>query len=223
MNGGVNLDKLIDLSQIIEDNMPVYPGDIRTNLFQTKYLSVNGYNDHRLDISMHAGTHIDSPMHLTDSKGYINEVPLETFIARGCVLDVRNQPVIEMKAEYEKLVQDHSIVLLYTGHDKFYGTEKYYLEHPVVDLSVCKFLLSKSIKMLGVDMPSPDRFPFEIHKFLFKNRIFILENLTNLDKLSGVTDFEVIALPMKIKADSSMTRAVARIPSKSYYPEDKKG
>ncbi|NMB96174.1 MAG: cyclase family protein [Clostridiaceae bacterium] len=208
------MEKLIDLSQIIDDNMPVYPGDIRTNLFQVKYSSVNGYNDHRLDTGMHAGTHIDSPMHITDSKEYIYEAPLESFIAKGCILDVRNQPVIEMKAEYKKLVKDYSIVLLYTGYDKFYGTARYYLEHPVVDLSLCKFLLSKNIKMLGIDMPSPDRYPFEINKFFFENRIFILENLTNLEKLVGVTDFEVIALPMRIKADSSMTRAIARISSK---------
>jgi len=215
MNGGVTLEKIIDLTQIIENDMPVYPGDIRTNLFRTKYLDVNGYNDHRLEISMHAGTHIDSPMHLIDSKEYIYEAPLGFFIARGCILDVRNQPVIEMKKEYEELVEDNSIVLLHTGYDKFYGTEKYYHEHPVVDLSLCKFLLSKKVKMLGIDMPSPDRFPFEVHKFLFKNRIFILENLTNLDRLIGVKEFEIIAFPVKIKADSSMTRAVARISLKS--------
>ena len=85
----------------------------------------------------------------------------------------------------------------------------------MVDLSLCKFLLSKKVKMLGIDMPSPDRFPFEVHKFLFKNRIFILENLTNLDRLIGVKEFEIIAFPVKIKADSSMTRAVARISLKS--------
>jgi len=221
MNGGITLWKIVDLTQVIENEMPVYPGDIGANLFQFKYLNVNGYNDHRLEISMHAGTHIDSPMHLTDSKEYICEAPLDFFIEKGCILDVRNQPVIKMKTEYEELVKDNSIVLLYTGFDKFYGTAKYYEEHPVVDLNLCRFLLSKNIKMLGIDMPSPDRYPFEVHKFLFENRIFLLENLANLDKLAGVTEFEVIALPLKIKADSSMARAVARISLKSCSNKDK--
>ncbi|HOJ10570.1 MAG TPA: cyclase family protein [Clostridiales bacterium] len=205
------MTSLIDLSHTIEDNMPVYPGDIRTNLFQIKYLSVNKYNDHRLDISMHSGTHIDSPMHLTESNEYISQASLEPFIATGCVLDVRNQAVIKMKAEYEKLIKDNSIVLFYTGQDKYYGMTKYYEEHPVVGIDICRFLLEKNIKMLGMDMPSPDKYPFEIHKILFANEIFILENLTNLDKLLGVENFEVIALPLKIKSDSSMARAVARI------------
>jgi kynurenine formamidase len=208
---GDSLERLIDLSQVIEDNMPVYPGDIKTNLFQTKYLSVNKHNNHRLDISMHSGTHIDSPMHLTESNEYISEASLESFVAAGCVLDVRNQPVIAMKKEYEKLIKDNNIVLLHTGWDNFYGTEKYYTEYPVVDIDFCRFLLKKNIKILGVDAPGPDKFPFEIHKLLFKNRIYVMENLTNLDKLLGVESFEVIALPLKIKADSSMARVVARI------------
>lgn len=204
------MERLIDLSYMIEDNMPVYPGDIRTNLFQTNYLSVNEYNNHRLDISMHSGTHIDSPMHLTESKEYISEALLESFIAVGCVLDVRNQPVITMKTEYERLIKANSIVLLYTGWDKFYGKTEYYQEHPIVDIDLCRFLLQKNIKMLGMDMPSPDKYPFEIHKLLFENKIYVIENLTNLDKLLGVENFEVIAFPLKIKADSSIARVVAR-------------
>ena len=208
------MEDLIDLSQIIEDNMPVYPGDIRTNLFQTSYLSVNKHNNYRLDISMHSGTHIDSPMHLTESNVYISEASLQSFIGIGCILDVRNQSQITMKREYEQLIKNNSIVLLYTGWDKFYGEEKYYQEHPVVDIGFCKFLLRKKIKMVGMDMPSPDKYPFEIHKLLFDNGIYIIENLMNLDKLLGIKKFEVIALPLKIKADSSIARVVAKVISK---------
>jgi kynurenine formamidase len=72
-------------------------------------------------------------------------------------------------------------------------------------------LVEKKIKMIGMDTPSPDRYPFKIHKLLFENNIYILENLTNLDQLLNIDRFEVIAFPLKINADSSITRAVARI------------
>ncbi len=203
--------KLIDLSHVIEDNMPVYPGDIKTNLHQTKYLLADKHNNHRLDISMHSGTHIDSPMHLTDCKQYISELSLESFIAQGCLLDVRNQTIIKLKAEYDALIKSSSIVLLYTGYDAHYGTKEYYENHPCVDIDLCKLLIEKNVKMVGMDIPSPDRYPFEIHKLLFKNNIYVMENLTNLNQLLNVDKFEVIAFPLKLKADSSMTRAVARI------------
>lgn len=203
--------KQVDLTQKIEDGMPVYPGDIETHLFQSRYLSENGYNDHRLEIGMHSGTHIDSPMHLTDSKEFIGEVSIDNFTATGCILDVRNQYMIKVQKGYEELIIDNSIVLLYTGFDKFYGKKEYYEEHPCVDQEFCELLIRKNIKMLGMDIPSPDRYPFKIHKLLFKNKIFILENLTNLEQLLGVKSFEVFAFPLRIEADSSMTRAVARI------------
>ncbi|MBZ9635209.1 cyclase family protein [Clostridium sp. FP1] len=204
------MEELIDLTHIIEDTMPIYPGDITTNLFQNKYLSINSHNNFRLEISMHTGTHIDSPMHLTESNKYISELSVDSFIATGCILDVRNQPIIQMKSVYEESIKENSIVLLYTGLDKLYGMPEYYEDHPLLDMDLCKFLLKKNVKMVGIDMPSPDKYPFEIHKFLLENKICIIENLTNLDKLLGNKNFEVMAFPLKIKADSSMARVVAR-------------
>ncbi|NLI58649.1 MAG: cyclase family protein [Clostridium sp.] len=203
--------KIIDLSHKIEDGMPIYPGDTRTNLVQIKYLNEDKYNNYKLDICMHSGTHIDSPMHLTPCKEYISELPLESFIGNGCVLDVRNQAIIKLKDEYNTLVKENSIVLLYTGFDAYYGTKEYYQNHPSIDIELCDFLVEKKIKMIGMDTPSPDRYPFKIHKLLFENNIYILENLTNLDQLLNIDRFEVIAFPLKINADSSITRAVARI------------
>lgn len=203
--------EIVDLTQPIEDKMPFFPGDAQTYLFQSKLLEPDRHNNHRLEISMHSGTHIDSAMHLTESKEYISEIPISSFVAHGCILDVRNQKVIRMQKKYEDIIENQSIVLLYTGYDKFYGLTEYYEEHPTVDDGLCEFLVAKNIKMLGMDMPSPDNYPFAVHELLFKNKICIIENLTGLDKLLCVGSFEIFALPLKIKADSSVARVVARI------------
>jgi len=201
--------RIIDLTHTIVDNMTVYPGDIRTNLFQTKYLKVNSYNDHRLDISMHTGTHIDSPMHLTNSNKYISSTPIEKFIGAGIILDVQNEPIIKMKPIYNDQIKENHIILLYTGHDKHYNSSSYYENHPIIDTGLCEFLISKNIKMIGIDLPSPDNYPFDIHKMLLENNIYIIENLTNLNSLINIDKFEIIALPLKIDADSSMARVIA--------------
>ncbi|MFW6375978.1 MAG: cyclase family protein, partial [Thermoplasmatota archaeon] len=140
-----------------------------------------------------------------------NEIPLERFTGNGCILDVRNQSPIEYKDEYSEIVKENDIVLLHTGFDEKYGSKEYYTEHPIVDESLAKFFVDKKIKMLGMDIPTPDKYPFNIHKTLFKNGILIIENLTNLSELSDVEDFEIIAFPLKIKADSSIARVVAKV------------
>ncbi|MGI6530576.1 MAG: cyclase family protein [Clostridia bacterium] len=203
--------KLIDLSQVIHNGMPVYPGDPNTKLSQIKYYEHDEYNNFKLNICVHSGTHIDAPMHLTESKQLVSEIPLESLIGEGCVLDVRYHDVITMKEEYKDLIKEGCIVLLYTGFDKYYGTDKYYENHPCMDMDFCKFLVRMNIKMVGMDMPSPDKYPFEIHKMLLSNNIYIIENMTNLDKLLETDGFEVYAFPLRINADSSIARAVARV------------
>lgn len=61
-------------------------------------------------------------------------------------------------------------------------------------------------------MPGPDLDkPWVTHKILLENEILILENLTNLDQLINIKDFEVIALPTKLQADAAPLRVIARI------------
>ncbi|HSW58915.1 MAG TPA: cyclase family protein [Dehalococcoidales bacterium] len=200
----------LDLSQVIENGMPVYPGDESIALQQSRRLDKDYFNDHSLAAGMHAGTHLDGPMHLTDSRVFISEIGVDSFIGQGCLLDVRGQSILGLKPEYASSVQTNSVVLLLTGCDRFYGLPSYYTDHPVVSEELCQFFIRRKIKLLGMDMPSPDRTPFPIHKKLLAHGICSLENLTNLDKIPIQKSFEVIALPLKIKANAAWARVIAR-------------
>lgn len=84
-------------------------------------------------------------------------------------------------------------VLLFTGFSSLYGGVDYYKgfnNHPIVDTKLADFFVEK-IKMLGMDIPKLDNCPFEIHKILLNNNIFIMENLTNLGRLLNVSSFEI--------------------------------
>lgn len=203
--------KYINLSNEIVDDIPVYPGDSPVNLTQDKSLISDGYNNFRLTTGMHAGTHIDTPMHMTSAKTYISEFPLDRFTGKGCLLDVRNEKIIGYREEFSRIVNDGDVVLLFTGHSSLYGTEGYYQDHPVIDKELAEFFIEKKVRIVGLDCPSPDKPPFAIHKLLLTNDIFILENLTGLGQLSSAEEFEVLALPLKVKADASIVRAIARV------------
>ncbi|PYG86866.1 kynurenine formamidase [Ruminiclostridium sufflavum DSM 19573] len=203
--------KLIDLSQPVEDGMPVYPGDSGVRLKQTRIYGTDHYSNHRLETEMHAGTHVDGPMHMLDVNKHICDIGLEHFCGKGCIIRSHNESIIRIRDEYPDIIKGKDIVLLHTGMDSCYGKKEYYLNHPVLDMSFCEMLASNNIKMVGFDMPSPDRFPFEAHKYLLSHRILILENLTNLDKINDGESFELMAFPIKVKSDSCMVRAVAGI------------
>jgi len=191
--------------------MTVYPGDTETVLIQTNSMAKDKFTNHQLSINMHAGTHIDGPMHLTHSDVYLNEVAIDTFIGEGCLIDVSGETNVDYKDEYEQLITEGQIVIVYTGHSACYGQSNYYTDYPILTDAFADLLVRKKVKMVGLDTPSPDRVPFDIHKKLLKNNILIIENLTNLKQLIGIEAFEVIALPLHIRADSSIARVVARV------------
>ncbi|MDI9419731.1 MAG: cyclase family protein [Bacillota bacterium] len=203
--------KYIDLSHTIEDGMPVYPGDGGVKLYQDRFLDKDGSNNSRLETGMHAGTHLDLPSHFLDSNVSVDQLAVERFAGTGCLLDVRNEQVIDMKPEYETNVQENDIVLLFTGFGRHLKCDSYFTDHPVVDQRLAEFFAAKKIKMVGMDLPSPDREPFEIHRILLQADILIMENLTSLNLLLGVRNFEVIAFPLKVKAEAALLRAVARV------------
>lgn len=201
--------KYIDLSHEIKNNMPVYPGDIDVNLTKEKDFNKDGYNMYSLYTEMHAGTHIDAPLHMKDNKKFISEYPIEKFIGNVALLDVRGEKIIELKDEYYKNIKENDIVILFTGWDNFYGKEEYYTKHPIVSMELVELLIKKKVKMVGMDMPSPDRNNYEIHNALFENDIFLLENLTNLNKLLYNEKIKLFAQPLKIESESSLVRAIA--------------
>lgn len=203
--------KLIDLSHAITHHMPVHPYDDPVKLYQNRSLAADKYNNSRLEIGMHAGTHIDTPMHLTSRESFIDEMNIERFIGQGCLLDVRDEQIIGYKEKYREIVSRDDIVLLLTNHSEKYGTPEYFADHPVVDEALADFFIEKGIKMLGMDLPAPDRYPFPVHQKLFAKDILIIENMTNLSQLLSAQIFEVMAFPLKVRAEASIVRVVAKI------------
>ena len=201
--------KYVDLSYDLKSEMPVYPGDIELKSNKEKEYGIDGYNIYSFFTSMHAGTHIDAPLHMYENKKFISEYPIDRFIGNAVLLDVRGEKIIGIKDEYYRDIKENDIVLLFTGWDNFYGKKEYYTNHPVVSEELAELLIKKKIKMLGVDMPSPDKGEYEIHKKLFENDIFILENLKNLKKLLYTEELQLFAQPLKIEVEASLVRAIA--------------
>jgi kynurenine formamidase len=177
---------------------------------QTRGVERDGYTSFLLYTGLHAGTHLDAPLHFLRDGAMVKELPLDTFMGRGCLIDVRGEVEVGFKPEYESLIKTNDIVLVWTGHSAKYGTDAYYEEHPVLKEELADFLIAMGVKIVGFDLPSPDTPPFAIHRKLLGAGIPIVENLTNLEELAGFSGFEVMAFPLKISAEGSPVRVVAK-------------
>jgi len=78
---------IVDLSHILHSGLQVYPGDPEVEIIQ----ALNVENDYVNVLSVHmgsqSGTHIDSPYHVFTDGKKLSEIPLESFIGPGVVID----------------------------------------------------------------------------------------------------------------------------------------
>jgi kynurenine formamidase len=200
---------LIDLTHAFTDNMPVYPGDPCSRLYQSHFIKDSGFSDHRVESHMHVGTHMDAPLHMIEGGACIADIPLSRFSGPGHLIEAGNN-----KAVTPDLLTGHSIargdiVLVRTGWSKKYHGPDYFKDFPEITEAFAQQLVAFGVSLMGLDTPSPDKEPFPVHKILLGGGILIIENLANLDALQPFASFWVRAFPMKYKADGAPVRVVA--------------
>ena len=209
--------KLIDLTQKFTSEMPVYPGDTRPELKETSTVAKDGFGHFHITTGMHVGTHIDGPLHFIEGGKKLSEYGPEKFIGRGVLIDAtmlsHSSGVKEIGTEFLKDLQidAQTVVLVHTDMSKKFREAEYYTDSPVLTEELGNALVKAGVKMVGMDMNGPDKPPFNVHKILLGAEVLIIENLTNLDQLVGVKEFEVIALPVYFDTEAAPARVVARI------------
>lgn len=206
----MGIHKIFDLTQVFSASMPVHAYDDPASIEKNRNLKNNGYNDWRITSGMHVGTHIDGPGHMTDSPALMSQLPIERFIGKGYLIDARGKNITApLLADFPD--EENLIVLILTGWDKKFGSKEYFTDHPVLSEDFAQGLIARKVKMVGIDCFSPDKYPFPIHPLFFKNNMLIIENLTGLEQLVNVKNFEVVALPLKTDTDSALARVIARV------------
>lgn len=202
--------KYIDLTHEINDITPVFPGDSSIMLKQTHKVSVDGHSNFQISTGLHIGTHIDSPAHFIEDGPKINDLSIDNLCGEAVLLDARGLEEIGIGIISGKELSDNLIVVICTGYYKNYYDSTYYYDYPTLSEELCKYFISKKVKMIALDTPSPDKSPYNLHPLLFKAGIVIAENLTNTEELLSIGNFQIIALPLKIKSDGSPARIVAQ-------------
>lgn len=202
---------LIDLSVPVNEDTPAYPGDPHIQIKQLATFDEETYNDHAVAFGIHSsGTHIDGPWHMVREGKKLDEIPLERFVGRGRLIKVENGNY-SLDAVKAADIQEGDIVLFDTGMAKVYGQDEYYADgRPEMPEDVARYLVDKKVKMIGLDMCSPDQAPFPVHRILLGADILIIENMASLEALKG-REFTVYALPLKLQLDGAPARVIAEV------------
>lgn len=202
--------KIIDLTHTFTAAMPVFPGDkpprLRENIDRE-----NSIVHYDLETGMHVGTHMDAPLHMLTGAKKLSQISADRFIANGHLIDARGSKKIDSEKLEQKNIKEGDCVLVYTGFDDLFRKPEFYGDYPELTEAFGSRLVELKVKFVGLDTPSPDKAPYEVHRILLKEEILIIEGLTNLSMLLDLDEFEVIALPAKYDSEAAPVRVIARI------------
>ena len=211
--------KPIDLTLTISKSLQSFPGSPKPQFILWSNIKDDGYNLELLFLSSHTGTHLDAPYHFVKNGIKIHQIPLNRLIRKAILIKLKKTKNSSITKEdivlFEKkngIIPNYSSVLFFTEWQKKSKKDNYFTENPGLDKLAANYLVSKKINLVGIDSPSIDLGKdesFTVHHLFSKNNILIVENLTNLNKISS-REFDLIILPLKLKdATGSPVRAVA--------------
>lgn len=226
-------DLVVDLTHPIDAEAHGWAGakslEVTIDLTIDQGVRANSYS-----FSDGLGTNMDSPAHFIHDGHAIHDIPAADLIAEGVVIDVTasaaedptyaltREDVLAWEAK-NGTVPEGSFVIVHTGWWQHYDDPESYwnideygtMRFPGVSGEAAELLVERGIIGLGIDTHSADpgnSSDYAAHRVLLGADLYIVEALTNLDRLP-VSGFRVSlgVLPVK-DAPQIQLRALALIP-----------
>lgn len=235
----------IDLTHAFSSSTIYWPTDtLGFQLDELFYGTTDGgffYSSYRYSAAEHGGTHLDAPIHFSEGRQTVDEIPLLNLVGPAVVMDVSDRAHPDYLVSVADLqsweaehgpIPDGSILLVRTGWGNRYSDRTAYLgtaltgaeavpelHFPGLDPDAARWLVdNRAITAFGLDTPSVDHgqsTDFRAHVILYEANLSGFENVANLDRLPPVGSY-VVALPMKIEGGSGgPLRIVAFVPGGS--------
>jgi kynurenine formamidase len=211
--------RFIDLTHPLRDGLPAFPTDPRLRIEEHLAIERDRCNVSRITMGSHQGTHLDAMSHFKADGRTIDQMPLEWFHGPARVLRLPKAPREEITAadlaRHEAILSPGARVLLDTGWSREFGTERFFEDFPSMTQEAARYLASRRLRLIGMDMPTPGRDYYEIHHTLLAADVemVIVESLANLSALPGDDEFTFIGFPLRwAGGDGSPIRAVALVP-----------
>lgn len=217
-------DTFIDLSHVIEDGLVTYKGlpapiicDYLSREASRKFYSEGTeFQIGKIEMVSNTGTYIDCPFHRYENGKDLSEIDVERFAdVPAIVIHVPHTETLAISEEHFIGVDvKHKAVLLHTGWDQFWNTEKYYDNHSYLTRNAAEYLRDNKAALVGIDSHNIDNTEDKsrpAHTILLGAEILIAEHLCNLRALPP-NGFTFSAIPPKFKGVGTFpVRAFAKI------------
>jgi len=217
--------RFVELSHVITAGMTTYPGlptpqvspHLTREASRQVYAEGTEFAIHEMRLVGNTGTYVDSPFHRFADGIDLARLPLESLADLPTVV-VHAQGAsrrVDVDALSGLSVVDCA-VLLHTGGDEHWGTERYAQDAPYLTEAAARWLVEHGARLVGIDAINIDdmtdaRRP--AHTVLLGANIPVVEHLTGLNQLPS-TGARFSAVPPPFAAFGSFpVRAYGVLPT----------
>ena len=230
--------RIVDLSMTVEDcdSAPFAKDEYYFKLRPIVTWEEKGFVSNLVEMTVHAGTHIDSPHHFFRHMPGVEQIPLEAMIGEAIVMDLTFKGTANARIGPEDLeraeralraqgitIEPDAMLFLRTDWPRGHVTTdpKWWDESPCLTNAAAEWLVAKRPKVLGYDFAQEEKggdyekaeeiltSGMRVHRTILPKVVYQIENLTNLHDIPSKV--KVIALPAKWKTESAPARVIALI------------
>jgi arylformamidase len=169
---------------------------------RSQYASGVEFQIGKIEMVANTGTYLDSPFHRYAGGKDLSQLPLESLAGLDAV--VVRVPSTAGRAiargSFESIAIEGKAVLVHTGWDVHWRTERYLSNNPFLTRDAAEYLVSQGAVLVGLDslniddIGDPSR---PVHSTLLGADIPIVEHMCNLAELPD-RQFRFFAVPAKV-------------------------
>ncbi len=207
--------EMVDVSHTVEHGMVTYkglPAPIICDYWSREdsrrfYAEGTEFHVGKIEMVANTGTYLDSPFHRFADGKDLSELPLPSLAdLDGLVVRVAGSPARAVDhTAFADLDLRGKAVLVHTGWDIHWQTDRYFEGHPFLTAHAAQHLADAGAALVGIDSLNIDdtadgRRP--VHTTLLRVGIPIVEHLCGLQHLPD-HGFRFFAVPVKVKGFGS--------------------
>lgn len=216
---------LIDLSHTIEHGLITYKGlpapvicDFLSREQSKKhYAPGTEFQIGKIEMVANTGTYLDSPFHRYEDGHDLSQLELTSLAdLEGVVVRHNHKEGREIgPTAFADLRVKGSAVLVHTGWNTHWRTDRYFEGHPFLTKEAAQLLADQGAALVGIDSYNIDDtadLSRPVHTILLGAGIPIVEHMCNLDQLPPAGS-RFFAAPVKVKGFGTFpVRAFAIVP-----------
>jgi kynurenine formamidase len=202
---------LVDVSHVVEHGMVTYKGlpaplvcdFLSREQSRSHYAAGTEFQIGKIEMVANTGTYLDSPFHRYAHGKDLSQLPLERLANLEGVVIPGDLP--KGRAVSRMAFKGHDLrgkaVLVRTGWDAHWRTDKYFEGHPFLTRDAAEYLLEAGAALVGIDSLNIDDtsdLSRPVHSLLLAAEVPIVEHLRGLRALPG-EGFRFFAVPIKVK------------------------